>query len=422
MNKFSRLLCGIATAGMLFSCAGDEPDTNGGAQGGEDSGSKMYLNIKINDANTLSRGNAGGYAYGEHNEHNVNTARFFFFDGEGHFITEAKIYNFGGGHGTGSEGNSEDVEYFSENVIVLQGLTGDNLPQYLITMLNAPEGFKPPMTIAETALSTLESIRTGENFIMSTTSFYGGDSERHDDKYYYATKLKPTDFKDKPEDAAGGSAIDIYVERLAAKFTLAGVPDDYKEIVATVAGEDNGDIGGTLTPEAGTKLYVKFDKWGLTGTEKKSHLSKNLDGFTATTDFGFDWNDPAYHRSFWGKSVSYNSATPDLNIVTDREVKAAIKDPAYSMECTNIPNYIRKTANETSLIKPSLVTSAILTATVYEKDETAGTYTPVDLVLYNGVYYKKEQFIKYALSRLDAAQPHNARHIDTRIRVSLPEA
>ena len=53
MNKFSRLLCGIATAGMLFSCAGDEPDTNGGAQGGEDSGSKMYLNIKINDANTL---------------------------------------------------------------------------------------------------------------------------------------------------------------------------------------------------------------------------------------------------------------------------------------------------------------------------------------------------------------------------------
>lgn len=407
MNKFSRLLCGIATAGMLFSCAGDEPDTNGGAQGGEDSGSKMYLNIKINDANTLSRGNAGGYAYGEHNEHNVNTARFFFFDSEGHFITEAKIYNFGGGHGTGSEGNSEDVEYFSENVIVLQGLTGDNLPQYLITMLNAPEGFKPPMTIAETALSTLESIRTGENFIMSTTSFYGGDSERHDDKYYYATKLKPTDFKDKPEDAAGGSAIDIYVERLAAKFTLAGVPDDYKEIVATVAGEDNGDIGGTLTPEAGTKLYVKFDKWGLTGTEKKSHLSKNLDGFTATTDFGFDWNDPAYHRSFWGKSVSYNSATPDLNIVTDREVKAAIKDPAYSMECTNIPNYIRKTANETSLIKPSLVTSAILTATVYEKDETAGTYTPVDLVLYNGVYYKKEQFIKYALSRLDAAQPLN---------------
>ena len=134
-------------------------------------------------------------------------------------------------------------------------------------------------------------------------------------------------------------AIDIYVERLAAKFTLAGVPDDYKEIVATVAGEDNGDIGGTLTPEAGTKLYVKFDKWGLTGTEKKSHLSKNLDGFTATTDFGFDWNDPAYHRSFWGKSVSYNSATPDLNIVTDREVKAAIKDPAYSMECTNIPNF-----------------------------------------------------------------------------------
>ena len=129
MNKFSRLLCGIATAGMLFSCAGDEPDTNGGAQGGEDSGSKMYLNIKINDANTLSRGNAGGYAYGEHNEHNVNTARFFFFDGEGHFITEAKIYNFGGGHGTGSEGNSEDIEYFSENVIVLQGLTGDNLPQ-----------------------------------------------------------------------------------------------------------------------------------------------------------------------------------------------------------------------------------------------------------------------------------------------------
>ena len=161
-----------------------------------------------------------------------------------------------------------------------------------------------------------------------------------------------------------------------------------------MAGEDNGDIGGTLTPEAGTKLYVKFDKWGLTGTEKKSHLSKNLDGFTATTDFGFDWNDPAYHRSFWGKSVSYNSATPDLNIVTDREVKAAIKDPAYSMECTNIPNYIRKTANETSLIKPSLVTSAILTATVYEKDETAGTYTPVDLVLYNGVYYKKEQWME----------------------------
>lgn len=396
MKTFSKILTGFAVSLAVVGCSNDEP-VNTPNTDIPDADGKMYLNVKINDANTLSRATDGGYEDGNTDEHEVVRADFFFYDANGRFVLRTNLTDLNGDH----EGtlDDENIEYFTENLVVIQGLTQSELPTYMVTVLNGST-ITPGADMKSLAEDVMfETLRNNAgNFYMSTTSFFGqpkGETDRHDDTFYYATKLKSTDFYAKAEDAQNAEPVNVYVERLAAKFTLDGIEKGKPYPVTTVvAGNDNGNLP-TDAPEAGTKLYVKFDGWGIAAQEKKSHLSKLLDSGWNTTgiDGWATWNHSDYHRSFWGKSVSYGSTTPDLTVVTYQDAINNVDNAIYAHETTNTADNIR-TENGNQLIR-SRVTSVIITATVFEDE--AGT-KPADLVLYNGVYYRKEQFISYALN------------------------
>lgn len=406
MNKFFNLLCGAAATTMMFSCSSDEPNVTPGT--GDEANGVAYLAVNISDAtqsralvDDIESGDNGDYIYGDGNEHNVTKANFYFYDAQGVFVTEASVWT------GGTAGTTENIEYIGDNVLVLRNLKDNNYPTYLVTVLNAPTDFKATPRLEDMAKQQLKSYLAGNNFIMSTTSFVNtGKSDNYEaagTNFYFANKLKSTDFSKEPITDANANTVnkvDIYVERLAAKFTMSGLtPDGVMPVTVTIAGNDNDNVGGT-TPGTGvgaTELYVKFDGWAVNATEPTSYLSKNLDLHKDGAKIGeWDWNHAPYFRSFWGESVQYGQ-TPALNYTTwSNAAKKAVTSPLYSLECTNTPEYI--TSNGKLINKN--VTHVVFAATVYADKECT---TAPDLVLYNGVYFKKDQYIKYVLNYLQKA-------------------
>ncbi len=413
MNNFIKLFCGAAAATMMFSCSSDEP-ANTPENGNVSADGVAYLAVNIQDANSsraladnIGDANEGDYIYGDANEHNVSNAHFYFYDANGIFVTEANVWT-GGNDGNGNE----NIEYIGDNVLVLRNLKQDNLPVYLVTVLNVPTDFKPTPRLEDMAKQQLVSFLSGNDFIMSTTSFVNDNNstnyEAVDKKLYFANKLKSTDFSKEPitnANDANVTKVDIYVERLAAKFTMSGLtPDGVYPVEVTVAGKPNDNVGGNEsgTGVGATKMYIKFDGWAVNATEPTSYLSKNLDDMYTGANIGtFNWNHSAYFRSYWGQSVHYgrdphSDADKNLRLqytTWSNAAKNPVNEPLYSFECTNQPKYI---ANGMNVITKN-VTHVVFAATVYTDEAATKAET---LVLYNGVYFQEDQFLKYVLNSL----------------------
>ncbi len=291
-------------------------------------------------------------------------------------------------------------------MLVLKNLTKKNLPKYLITVLNAtPELLAyvraTPRTMEEVRNFTLKW-NNGESFVMSTSSFNGGASAfpgQYDDAVYYANLIQESNLKTEPVDVNNVPASDvvkIYVERLAAKYTIVLPEGNPFPVDVTIAGLDNDNNNNV---ELGAeRVYVKIENFGVTGTEEKSYLGKNLTGLTGLWD---TWNIAQLHRSYWGKSVSYDDANAVLDRPTFSEVNTDLTKPVYSNETTKDFTLIR---NENNVLTPAAVTNIVFTATIYA--DKAAT-TPLDLILFSGVYYKKDQFVPYILNRLNATNQLN---------------
>lgn len=417
----------LLAAFALASCSSDEIlDNAGGNQPGKFVGDVAYMTVNIQDVNSLTKATVdGGYENGSNDEHKVSSARFFFFDENGVFVSEASVWM----DSTATTPN-QNVEYIGKNVIVLENLTETGLPSYLLTVLNAPT-FKVAATLEQTAEALTDWNNGLENangkFVMSTASYFGektnhvdfADAKNGGGARYYATKVNTTDFRKEPYNL---SAIDlgvtIYVERLAAKVQL-GLGETFKQsatgkeknlyqVKASVAGNPND--GGSAV-EGTTDLYVKFTGWGLNATAKQTYLSKQLkeEWNEDNVLWGASWNNADDFRSFWAESYIYGKDlknTPEknayLNYVKYSDLKAVLNDSVkYCNENTNAPKNILKDitdnlGNETKAVIPSYTTSVLVKAEICDKDGNG-----LDLVRYNGLLYKKDQFLQYVLNTID---------------------
>lgn len=453
MNKLSMFLTGCAAL-SLVACGNDDLGENV-TNPNEKPGEVAYLSINIKDANASGRAVTSttgdkGFIFGDlANEGKVTSAKFLFYDANGVFVTEANIWD-PQGPGDPDPGN---VEYLGKNTLVLNGLKGsDSYPKYMLTVLNAPStleyGYNYSLEQTRNSLISVTADRTAP-FVMSTTSFFGGKATDNTDvetSKYFVNTLVSDNFQREPAPATGAvNPVNVYVERLAAKVELSvsseladklvELEDGSKayELNVTVGGNTNPGTGteapttpgteeGTetetpTTPAPGgvaaTKLYVKLSSWGLNATTKNSYLSKNLDGWEATPAIdgwvaadgdGIEgWNQTNFHRSYWGKSVVYGKANPDLNYVTWTALGVKLGQPAYCSENTNNTTVVFPTASvngeEKTSFDPAAVTSVLVQGTVCDKTGKA-----IDLILYNGVFYNMADFIKYELAALKAAK------------------
>lgn len=387
------IFVGFASALAFAGCSTDEPNVSNGTITSE---SAAYMNVRIVDV-AGTRATAGDFELGTAEEQDVLTADFYFYDGSGNFVTAANVWD-GGTSGSFEEGN---VEFNGNTVVALKGLTGIAFPKYLVTVLNRPASFKYGDTLDEmqTLLSdenaTDGGIKNGKYFIMTTSSYNRSGNEK-----YFVTVLDDSNFVTDPGQIDDAKRVTVYVERLAAKTkVLFTVKEDVEGALVPVAGKDNtfemkmtvaGDPnqagqGSNIGSEI---IHIRFLGWTLNATTKKSYMMKNIDTTWADDkfNFGFDWSEAGRHRSYWGMSYNYGKSE-ELNYV-NAEKYTAVDEPVYCAENTNTSAIVTTDPEHT-------VTSALLFAEVTDTEGTA-----LDLVRYNGLYYKESHYIAYVFNNL----------------------
>lgn len=425
MNKYFKFLSVAAVALLAAACSSDEPNDGPGKT---DKDGQAFMKVRINYADG-GRATAGDFENGRDFEHTVSTARFFFYDDQQNYVTEASVWN----GGNPNPANPDNIEYFGNNVLVLSGLDNNNFPKYMLTVLNAPAGFTSEMTLQGTADKILEQAATAtdggiygasSNFIMSTSSYGRADA----DEPAFVNVLTINNFKNSATDATANEAVvDVYVERLAAKVsvgvdnTAAGLVYDagkgmYK-LRITVSGDpnDQDQVGDNI---GAADVYIKFNGWALSNTRKSTHLCKDIASVTAGLTFNWDNAARGFYRSWWGASVGYGSAvsTADLNQFSFNELNKKFYNEMgagadnntyktyvdYCAENTNTAEHFnsgKKNADDYELVNPQVVTSVLLGATTYmEVTESGATVLkPVDLILYNGLYFTDKAIRDYAM-------------------------
>lgn len=385
----NRIFWGTLVCAALCACSKDNPADDGQPVF---LGDKAYLNVNIADASSLTRGSAGDPEFESGDEHTVTDADFYFYDKDGVFVTQGKAWSGGNPNPT----PNENIEYFGKSIIVLKGLTQKGFPKYLVTVLNTPTGFEPGNTLDEMQEKLSGGIKTGDNFIMSTSSYV------HEDGNHFVTEVKEEYFKPEPvPNPLPTDVVDIFVERLAAKVTVKvdetkltpveGHPNTYA-LKATIAGNPNqgGDI-------AATDLYVKFLGWGLNATTKDSRMMKKIDATWADEKLGFAWDDNGHSRSYWGESYNYGKTdgaygTADakyVDYISAADADNEMGTSAYCAENTNSSIIVSDNS--------SAITSILLKAQLTDNLDGTGD---LNLIRYNGLLYKEGQYLDHVLDVL----------------------
>ncbi|MCD8296876.1 MAG: Mfa1 family fimbria major subunit [Prevotella sp.] len=367
----------LACAG-LCACSSDDIDLASSTQKVFDS-DVAYLKVNLSEVGGSTRAT---YTASSENESAVSNAYFYFYDEQGSFVTEGEIdFSSSTNTATWSDG-SGNIEKQSSNVVILEGLTGQGYPKYVVTVLNKPDNFDHGNTLDELQTKTVSSILSGDNFIMSTSSYSGASTD-----YGFVTELSNDNFVLNETTVDQATPVDIYVERLAAKVTLkvgSAVADAIGEkgykLVQTIAGETNTDEAGN--DEVATDLYVKFLGWKLNATAGDSYMMKDISDLTGTW-----WNDASNHHSKWCASYYYNSTVSNGKIsgLDYVDLKAdGLKD------CTSdgVTVYCAENTNKSVESKGSpAITGIVVKAQVSDSEGNA-----VTLVRYNGLLFTEDAF------------------------------
>ena len=324
-----RLFLTLAACAALCACSKDDADSQ---KTPVFTGDTAYLNVRISDAATrASAGDPNEFENGSANEHAVSDAKFYFYDANKAFVTQASVWN----GGTPVAGN-DNIEFNGNSVVVLRGLTGTSFPKYMVTVLNAPAGFQPGQRLDDMLATMAGSMYNNDGeFVMSTTSYPDQKDADNQTLPYYVTEVTAANFSPEPVKPTFTNAVTVYVERLAAKVSLRlgdlanlDAATGRCKLNVSVAGELNGTDDGTTTPaEGATDIYIEFLGWALNGTALDSYMMKNIDetwtNTAASLGLGWDWKDPTRHRCYWGKSYNYAKSDGNYPLTSGDENLAA---------------------------------------------------------------------------------------------------
>lgn len=378
MNNFSKFLYGGAMLLAFSACSSDDlAVTETATPIFEGDKAVMYVNIFSPENITRADGDIEGvdesandennqpnYATGEGNENKITSITFYFYNKLGSYATEYEAKNL---NETGSGWSWDDTsDVLTEKVgtqkIVLTGLSGKEYPTYMIAVVNPPTALAAKITnksLADASKILMETPTAVANsttgFIMTSATYYTEDNE---DGFYFASKLTEANFKQQTGDEKPGQnweqptfdeegkpildenenpvmepipdAVDIYVERLAAKvevnfnedkfakvtdkksILLDGKPVEREDFYETTlaGGLDiiNIDENGNAVSK-NMELKLLLYGCGLNGTAKKMNYFKKVNsGENAfnTTDEDITWNFGGTNRCYWEKSPLYD--------------------------------------------------------------------------------------------------------------------
>ena len=301
----------IALAALGFAaCAEKMNDGPSPEQTGEIEQSYIAINLMSSELDTRVNTDAPVLEDGEEAERQVNSVHFFFFRQGVPFAVNATGSAPGGDKNwlTATPNFTEDTEDanisdYSEVTLVLNNYKGQ-YPDQIVAVINwtpADKEYTLEMLHAE-----LVTLRGHENGFVMSNSVYMSDSKMID-----ATAIAESNIGEDANEARK-NAVDIYVERVAAKVKVStpAASDADGDWNVEKKWFDTGKTSGLTTlGDAMNKVYVKINNWSLYNARTQSDLLKTINPAWSDAVLGLTWNDIPRFRSYWADADAYTGGT-----------------------------------------------------------------------------------------------------------------
>ena len=390
--KFFPLAC---AALMMSACSSDNDIEGGATKPGSD---PQYLAVNIVNVGTTPT-RAGDYENGTTEESKIKKVRFYFFNGDGSpYLIKPTGSEVTGGENvnwlevsnptddTTTPGTSTSVEKITNAVLVING-EQNAAPAAIMAGVN-PETVEPA-TLKDGATMRLSELRstavgskfynkdasTGKvsDFVMSNSVYINAGEDVCSS--LVAGHLTTS------EKTAMENPVDLYVERVVAKVTA-----DLDKYAFKVGDGSNWETTKYGTTTAVGKygdydVYAVIEGWGLAEENGKAEVEKQVDKSWTDGTLGIGtWNTYDYHRSFWERSVAFNTGVDGNRPVNHKyeEFKAKMKDELYTLPNTPIEKVTNLNTNN--------LTKLLVAATLRYKD-AENNWHNAEICRYNGMNF-----------------------------------
>ena len=386
----------LACAALMMSACSSDNDIEGGAtKPGSD---PQYLAVNIVNVGTTPT-RAGDYENGTTEESKIKKVRFYFFNGDGSpYLIKPTGSEITGGENvnwlevsnptdaTTTPGSSTSVEKITQTVLVINGVQ-NAAPAAIMAVVN-PETVEPA-TLKDGATMRLSELRstavgskfynkdvsTGKvsDFVMSNSVYINAGEDVCSS--LVAGHLTTS------EKTAMENPVDLYVERVVAKVTA-----DLDKYAFKVGDGSNWETTKYGTTTAVGKygdydVYAVIEGWGLAEENGKAEVEKQVDKSWTDGTLGIGtWNTYDYHRSFWERSVAFNTGVDGNRPVNHKyeEFKAKMKDELYTLPNTPIEKVTNLNTNN--------LTKLLVAATLRYKD-AENNWHNAEICRYNGMNF-----------------------------------
>lgn len=385
---------------MLGSCSSSD-DLNGGGTGKFGADGQGFVNVTLNlptQPQSTSRAANDVLDHGDAKEYNVKDATLILFAGADEATATIKAaYNLSGWKKdlTPSDQISTTLSKV-QKINVISASSTDKI--YAFVVLNHNDALKVTSTntlqvngtdftgtFEDLSKKDINTPLTKDNLMMSNAVIISksGSADFSSEKATTLTDVTNKIYKTESE-ATTHSAADIYVERLAAKVTLAK---------ATGTSTNTVSVG---TATAKTFSY-SLEGWRLANVNTSSYLTRQYDNtwnsymsnaadFTTTSHVDYDNNSYRFagisaiatgkgYRTYWGKDANYDSeasfsdGTNEPNLLGD--------ESTYCYE--NTFNVAHQNVKETTcaIVKMKITPNGYSDGTFFTIDDNKGVVYPI---------------------------------------------
>lgn len=389
---------------MLGSCSSSD-DLNGGGTGKFGADGQGFVNVTLNlptQPQSTSRAINDQFDHGDAAEYNVKDATLILFAGGDEATAKIKAaYNLSGWKKnlTPSAQISTTLSKV-QKINVISASPTDKI--YAFVVLNHNDVLKVTSTntllvngvnfdgtFSELSTKDMNKSLVKDNLMMSNAVIISksGSADFSTEK---ATTL--TDVTDKiyatESEATSHPAADIYVERLAAKVTLANATGTSKNTVSVGSGT------------AAKTFSYSLEGWRLANVNTSSYLTRQYDNtwngyksdatdFTTASHVDYDNNSYRFagisaiatgkgYRTYWGKDANYDVA-PSF---TDGNAEPTLAGGASTYCYENTFNVAHQNVNETTcaIVKMKITPDGYTEGTFFTIDDNKGVvYSEADV-------------------------------------------
>lgn len=352
-------------AAMTASCSSNNDLVNGGNGSGENESGASYASFSITLPTTSGTraDDDPTFAKGDINEYKVNNATLLIFKKEGEatkegeytFVEQAELGSMAPWKDPTETGVTTHAKITAKlekvdktgNFFALVLLNnGTSTTNTKVTLPSEGEKFSD-WNVAAKATENFTTIDNG--FYMANAPLFDKDNTT---KVTTLVAINKDNIYPTEEQAAKGTATDIYVERGLAKVTLGTGTAEEKTVTGVTYKGDN----------------VKINNWALEVTNKNTFPIHNVDGLsddytdiwsntnTASTinnatnqRFVDNKTDTKVKRVYWGKDPNYSNTDADKSVLKDefnyiknKDVTVEPSKPLYCLENTfNLANMMQ---------------------------------------------------------------------------------